>query len=56
MKGDFGSMVWVNDKEGHEYVCTVDRKHDKAKDISDLSEEEKKTCMDVNILVGTERW
>ena len=56
MKGDFGSMVWVNDEEGHEMVCTVDADHLNEKKYENLTEEEKKTCMDVNQIVGTERW
>lgn len=56
MKGDYGSMVWVNDKEGHEYVCTVDVEHLNEKDFDNLKQSEKDTCEDVNQFVGTERW
>ncbi len=56
MKGDFGTMVWLNDDDGHEYVCTVETDFDTKKDMSDLTEEERKTCMDVNSIIGTERW
>ena len=27
MKGDYGSLVWVNDAKGKEYVCTVNKEH-----------------------------
>lgn len=56
MKGDFGSMAWVNDKEGHEFVCTVDKDHLKEKKYENLRKDERETCQDVNQLVGTERW
>ncbi len=56
MKGDYGSMAWVNDKEGHELVCNVEPDHAKEKKFENLSKEEQKTCRDVNQIVGTERW
>ena len=56
MKGDYGSMAWVNDESGKEYVCTVDVKHSNEKKYENLSEQERKTCQDVNQIVGTERW
>jgi hypothetical protein len=56
MKGDYGSMAWVNDEKGKEYVCTVDNKHSNERKYENLSKEERKTCQDVNQIVGTERW
>ncbi|SDO87994.1 hypothetical protein [Desulforhopalus singaporensis] len=56
MKGDYGSMIWVNDKSGKEYVCTVSKKHSKEKKFEKLNEPEKRTCRNVNEFVGTERW
>lgn len=56
MKGDYGSLSWVNDESGKEYVCTVDREHIDEKRYENLSENERKTCSDVNQIVGTERW
>ncbi|WP_167331676.1 hypothetical protein [Desulfogranum mediterraneum] len=56
MKGDFGSLAWVNDEKGKEYVCTVDNDHLEEKKFENLRESEKKTCEDVNQIVGTERW
>jgi hypothetical protein len=56
MRGDYGSMVWVNDEEGHEFVCTVERDFDKKHDLKDLTEAERKSCVDVSQIVGTERW
>jgi hypothetical protein len=56
MKGDYGSMTWVNDDAGKEYVCTVDVEHSNEKKYEKLTEQERKTCQDVNQIVGTERW
>lgn len=56
MKGDFGSLVWVNDKEGHEYVCVANSNYDRKKDIDSLSDSERATCNNVNDFIGTDRW
>ncbi len=56
MKGDYGSMIWVNDEEGHEFVCSADFEHLNEKRFENLTDEEKRTCEDVNQIVGTERW
>ncbi len=56
MKGDFGSLVWVNDKEGREYVCTANSDFENKKDLDSLSESERATCNDVNDFIGTDRW
>ena len=48
----YEAMVWVNDSEGREFACY-------RKDIANpenLQEEEKAKCLNVNALVGTERW
>jgi hypothetical protein len=46
MNSDLGSLVWVNDKEGHEYVCVANSNDDK-KDLDGLSESERATCSNV---------
>ncbi len=56
MKGDYGSMIWVNDREGREYVCTANLEHQHEKKFERLNDEERKTCTDVNLIVGSERW
>lgn len=56
MKGDYGSLAWVNDEDGHEYVCTVESDHQNEKQYEKLRNSEKATCEDVNQIVGTERW
>jgi hypothetical protein len=51
-KGGYESMVWVQDKEGKQFSCYLGG----IKDPENLSEEEKAKCMNVNALIGTERW
>lgn len=55
MNSDLGSLVWVNDKEGHEYVCVANSNGEK-RDLAGLSESERATCSDVNDFIGTDRW
>ena len=55
MKSGYESMAWVNDKEGREYVCTINDNSEK-KSFEQLTDEEKKRCTNVNQIVGTERW
>jgi len=54
MKGGIESLTWINDKDGNEYVCSLDASNKKSFD--ELSEEEKRRCVNVNQIVGTERW
>ena len=54
--GGYESLVWIRDKDGKEYACPIDAIKGNVKEISELSEAEKAQCMDVNLLVGTERW
>ena len=55
MNGDFNSLVWVNDKDGHEYVCGANSS-DERRDFEGLSESERTTCSNVNDFIGTDRW
>ena len=55
MKSGYESLSWVNDKNGKEYVCSLDQYSGK-KSFEQLTDEEKKRCSDVNQIVGTERW
>ena len=50
--GGYESMVWIQDNDGKEYACYVSDIRRK----EDLTEEEKAKCLDVNQLIGTERW
>lgn len=54
MRGGYESLIWLNDKDGKEYVCEIDSADKKSFD--QLTDEEKKHCSDVNQIVGTERW
>lgn len=55
MKGGYESLVWLEDEDGKEYVCSV-RDDNKEYAWEDLDREEKDRCMDVSLLIGTERW
>ncbi len=55
MKSGYDSLTWINDKDGKEYVCSINNSDNK-KSFEQLSEDEKKRCSDVNQIVGTERW
>lgn len=50
--GGYESMVWVRDKEGREFACYLDD----LKNPAELREEEKAGCLDINSIIGTERW
>ena len=56
MKGDFGSLVWVNDRQGHEYVCIAGDRLDSNGEFEALSEGERATCINTNDFIGTDRW
>jgi len=55
MKSGYESLVWVNDKDGKEYVCSLENLKS-GTSFEQLSDEEKANCSDVNQIVGTERW
>ncbi len=55
-KGGFGNLVWVRDKDGKQYACSVDALKGHIKTKEELTEEEEKSCVDVSTIVGTERW
>ncbi len=52
----YNGLVWVNDKEGKEYVCSLDNREETVGRYEDLSDIEQKSCQNVNEIVGTERW
>jgi hypothetical protein len=56
MNNDFISLIWVNDKEGHEYVCTMSGIDDKKNSYDSLSESERASCLNTNDFIGTDRW
>ena len=49
---EYQKMVWVHDKEGKQYACYAKDLHGKVKDIGDLTEEEKKNCLDLSSVLG----
>lgn len=55
-KGGYESLVWIRDKDGKEYACSADALKGNIKTKEELTDEEKKNCMDVSLLIGTERW
>jgi len=55
MKSGYESLAWLNDKDGKEYVCSLENQNN-VTSYEQLSDEEKEKCSDVNQIVGTERW
>ena len=55
-EGGFGNLVWIRDKDGKEYACSVEALKGNIKTKEELTDEEKESCMDVSLIVGTERW
>ncbi|MGI9536505.1 MAG: hypothetical protein ACR2PB_05505 [Desulfocapsaceae bacterium] len=54
MKGGIESLTWITDKNGREYICSLE--NSEIKRYEDLSEKEKQRCTDVNQIIGTKRW
>ncbi len=54
--GGYESLVWVRDKNGKEYACSIDAFKGKTNAIEELSEAQRAKCLDINLLIGTERW
>ena len=52
----YESLVWVRDNDGKEFSCTLDNNRANVNTFDDLNDHEKKSCMDVSQIVGTERW
>ncbi len=52
----YESLVWVRDDEGHEFSCSLDTSRGGVNSLDDLTEHERASCMDVNSIIGTERW
>lgn len=55
MKIGYESLIWLNDKDGKEYVCSLEHMAGR-KSFEQLTKKEQETCFDVNQIVGTERW
>ncbi len=54
--GGLRDLVWIRDKDGKEYACSVEALKGNIKKKEELTEEEKARCTDVSSMVGTERW
>ena len=52
----YESLAWIKDKNGKEYVCSLSVLKGDISDRLELNEEERQQCMDINQLIGTERW
>ena len=52
----YRSLAWIKDKIGKEYVCSLETLKGDPRDRTDLTEEERRDCMDVNLILGDERW
>lgn len=48
----YASLVWITEADGREYVCSLDD----IKSEKEPGAEERAKCMDVSLLIGTERW
>ena len=55
-RGGYESLVWIRDKDGKQYACSLDVLKGNIKEKEELTEEERARCMDVSLLIGTERW
>ena len=53
--GGYESMVWVNDRNGKEFAC-YRNDMENIEHFEELPEEMQERCLDVNSLIGTERW
>jgi hypothetical protein len=54
--GGYESLVWIRDKFGKEYACSLNALKGNIKEKEELTDAEKENCMDVSLLIGTERW
>lgn len=52
ISGEYKKMVWVHDKEGKEYACYVTDPNRTIKNKENLTETERKTCLDLNTVLG----
>lgn len=53
--GGYESMVWLNDSKGREFACYLDDVNN-IEHFEELPVEMQARCMDVSLLIGTERW
>ena len=53
--GGYESMVWLNDRNGREFACYI-KDINNTEHFEELPEHVREMCLDVNSLIGTERW
>ena len=53
--GGYESMVWVSDRHGREFACYLNDMRN-IEHFEELPDELREKCLDVNTLIGTERW
>ena len=53
--GGYESMVWINDRNGREFAC-YNNDVNRFEHFAELPENLREKCLDVNTLIGTERW
>ena len=53
--GGYESIVWVNDRNGREFACYINDRKDMGH-FEELPDELREKCLNVNNLIGTERW
>lgn len=52
----YESLVWIKNEDGREFCCEVGAVREGFVDGQPLNEKEQAACMDVSLIVGTERW
>ena len=53
--GGYESMTWISDRKGREFACYL-RDVEHFDNFEEIPADLKEKCLDVNTLVGTERW
>jgi len=52
VKAGYGDLVWVRDKDGKEYACSIDALRGKIKTKKEMSEAELFGCTDLSTVIG----
>jgi hypothetical protein len=50
--GGYGDMVWVRDKDGKEYACSINALKGKIKTKEEMSEAQLAGCADLSTVIG----
>jgi hypothetical protein len=53
--GGFESLTWISDRQGAEYVCSLADTQG-IENFEELPGEIRERCLNVNSIIGTERW